>query len=179
WYKVESESETKKTQKKSTYEFDSVEPSRGRRKFRPMPLWTLTPKLQLGGGFHADNELFEKSYADKFFGLVGLKFRNRPTNRLSTQALFIVNNSLLLNASYEFTPSRKQNRNYYGVGVSHLLVSDKEFANLVEFDNYFVTGTYGYESLFSDGRGYWFEVRGYLGDSRYAVQIQVGYIIPI
>ena len=85
---------------------------------------------------------------------------------------------MFIGASWEFTPSRKRVRSYYGFGVAHLLVSNKQFSNLVDADSYYLTAQYGLEFLLANHHGWNVEIKGFWSGANYATQGSVGYIIP-
>ncbi|MCB0377056.1 MAG: hypothetical protein KDD33_01060 [Bdellovibrionales bacterium] len=86
------------------------------------------------------------------------------------------NNSFLMSASWHYMPSRKATRIYYGVGGAHKLISEKEFRSLFEWDQYYITGSIGLESLLSQTRGWRGEVKAYLASGDYAFHLLISYI---
>lgn len=178
WYKVESPKQERQNKKKDHYLYDSVEKSKMNRSFEAENFWSLRPKISLGGGYHADKALFNEGKTNRFFINGSLAFRNRPWHRLVANILLLQNNSLFTGFSVEFTPSREKNRTYYGFGVAHQMVADKEFSNLVDVDNYYVTAQYGWEFLRPDSHGFSVELKGFLSSTNYAIQFGGAYIIP-
>ena len=179
WYKVETPKKEKAKKTPRSHQQDSIEIQNIEAPVQKTILWNLEQKLLFGGGLLADRGTFEKNYWDRFFIMTGLRFRQRPTYRLSALAQLLQSNTFFLNANVDFTPSRKAKRTYYGFGVAHQLISEKEFANFVDRSNFFVTGHYGYEFLTSSRRGYSVEFKTFLGSENYAFQISIGFILPI
>lgn len=178
WYKVESQEEEKKTKTPDPYPYDSVEKDAPTKVFREVGFWSLRPKLGLSGGFHADKSFFKEKENNRFFLNASVQFLTKPWHRVTANAQLIQNNSMFIGGSWEFTPSRKRIRNYYGLGLAHLLVSQKEFSNLVDWDHYYVTIKYGWEFLLANQYGWNAEIKGFWSGNNYAVQASIGYIIP-
>ncbi len=179
WYKVESKKQEKKAKPKANYNYDSVEKSNPERQFQNPGYWSLRPKLSFSGGYHVDKAFLNEGKRNRLFFNTALQFRQRPWYRLTANALLLQNNSMLAGLSYEITPSRERVRTYYGVGVAHLLVAEKQFSNLVELDAYYATAQYGWEVLLPSKHGYNIEIKGFLSGNDYAIQISAGYIIPL
>lgn len=178
WYKVESKKQEKKSTNQTPYPYDSVEKQLPNKKFREIGFWSLRPKVALSGGFHADKAVFEDDKTNRFFFNSALYFRQRPWHRFAINALILQNNSAFVGGEWQFTPSRESSRNYYGAGIAHLLVSEKEFSNIVEFDAYYLTATFGREFLLQSQHAWFAEAKAYISSENYALQIGVGYIIP-
>ncbi len=178
WYKVESQQPEKKSKPRPFYPYDSVEKDAPQKTFKEIGFWSLRPKLGLSGGFHADRSFFDNDDADRFFINSTIQFRTRPWHRWSANVQLLQNNSMFVGAAWEITPSRESARSYYGVGVAHLLVSRKEFSNLVEPENYAVTAHYGWEFLLSNQHGWNLELKAFWSGSNPAIQFAAGYIIP-
>ena len=178
WYKVESKKPEKKSKNKNPYPYDSVEKDLPRKNFSEIGFWSLKPKLGLSAGFHADKEVFENDKTNRWFFNANLYFRNRPWHRFVINTLILQNNSAFVGGEWQYTPSRKHARNYYGIGVAHLLVSEKEFSNLVEQEAYHVTATVGREFLMRSQHAWFIEAKGFFTFENYALQLSAGYIIP-
>jgi hypothetical protein len=177
---IKSRAPKKKRKKKTApnYPYDSLEQTVPEKEFKEVGFWSLQPKLVLGGGFRVDEEVLDGRRYDRVFINASILFRNRPWHRLQGGFQLVHSNALLMGLTWEFTPSRERVRSYYGFGLSNLLVSDKEFRNFLEIDNYFATGVYGWEFLLPSGRGWNIEIKGYLGAEEQALQFSGGYIIP-
>jgi len=178
WYKVESKKSEKKKKTIPFYPYDSLEKGASKQSFKEIGFWSLRPKLGLSGGFHADRSLFSDHRLNRFFLNTSLQFRTRPTHRLTANAQLLLNNSMFIGGSWEFTPSRKRTRTYYGGGIAHKLVSNKQFSNLVEGESYYVTAQYGWEMLKPSGNGWTIEVKGFLSSADRAIQLSWGYLLP-
>lgn len=177
-YKVESKENEKKTKTHNPYPYDSVEKSAPSKKFAKTMMWSLRPKLSLSTGFHVDKAVLEDDKTNRFFFSAALRFHNRPAHRIAVNTQIMQNNSMFLGAAWELTPSRERARSYYGIGLAHLLVSEKEFSNLVEWDNYHLTAHYGYEVLLQNDRAWSVEIKGFLASGgNYAAQLSGGYIV--
>jgi len=179
WYKVENKVPEKKQKVSSSYPYDSVEKAASVTNFSEIGFWSLRPKLSLAGGFHADKAVFKDKKSNRWFFSTSLQFRNRPWQRISANVLLLQNNSMFVGSSWEYTPSRGSTRQYYGVGVAHLLVSEKEFSNLVEKESYYLTLHYGLEILLRSKNAIAIELKGFLTGNNHALQLSVGYIIPL
>ena len=178
WYKVESKKTQKESKPEPFYPYDSVEKDDKNRSFKEIGFWSLRPKIGLSLGFHADKAVFKNSKSNRGFLDSKIYFYNQPWYRVTLNVQIIQNNSAFLGGSLEYTPSRESSRNYYGVGASHLLVSEKEFSNLVEPDSYYLTATFGREFLLQTGHAWFVESKGYWSGNNYAIQLALGYIIP-
>jgi len=179
WYKVESKKPEKKQESPNPYPYDSVEKSAPDTQFYEIGFWSLRPKLSLSGGFHADKAVLKEGESNRFFFNTGLHFFNHPWYRINANILLLQNNSMFVGTSWEYTASRKSSRDYFGVGVAHRLISEKEFNNLVEGESYYLTAHYGLEFLLKSQRGISVELKGYYSSNNYALQLAFGYIIPL
>ncbi len=175
--KVETSEPQKSTQSNDDFDKDSVDPKDTLQKPTPLGIWSKGPKAALSLGYFADQESIEKSKNNRFFVGASLRFLDRSWHRVALEGLWIQNNSVFLSGSWEYVPSRKPLRNYYGLGVAHKLVSSKEFRNLVELENYFVTASFGTEYLLQSTQALGAEIKGLLGTEAYAVQLSLRYII--
>lgn len=178
WYKVESKEPTKKTKNQDPYPYDSVEKSAPNAKFRKTNIWSLRPKLSIGGGYQFDKSFFNDNKRNRLFLLTNLHFLNKPWSRWNASVQLMQNNSLFIGASWEITPSRERIRTYYGIGAAHLLVSEKEFSNLVDGESYYLTANCGWEVLLDNNHGWNVEIKGFWSSDDYAIQVSGGYIIP-
>lgn len=179
WYKVETNSEEKTRQKGDDYLYDSLEAPDSKPTFVDLGVWTLENNLVLKGGFHADEKFLKEDKSNRFLGGVGYRFFQRAWYRISIEGNLIQNNSFIVGGAWEYLPSRKPSRFYYGAGISHLLFADKEFRNFVEGENYFVTGHVGWENLMKSKHAWALEAKFYLTSGTYAHQISASYIIPL
>ncbi len=178
WYKVETKNDEKKSKNPEYYPYDSVEKGAPKKTFSEVGFWSLRPKLGLSGGFQGDKAVFTESRTDRFFINASVQFLTQPWYRVAAHFQLMQANSLFAGASLEFTPSRKRVRSYYGFGLAHLLVSKKQFSNLVEADSYYLTGNYGWEFLLRNQHGWNIELKAFWSGSNQALQVAVGYIIP-
>lgn len=179
WLKVESDSPQKKTKNNKPYPYDSLEADNPNKSFSETGFWSLQPKLLFTGGFHGDKAFIREGKTNRWFLGSGLQFRNHPWHRITIIGQLQQNNTLFVSGAWEYTPSRKAFRHYYGAGLAHLLVSDKQLSNLVELEHYFVTLSAGFEYLLQSRHGVMLEAKGFLGTNNYAVQITLGYLIPL
>ena len=175
WYKVEPKQEEKKVKSGESYTYDSLDNKSSNEKFSEVGFWSLRPKFSLGTGLLTDGEFSD--FPILFNG--SIYFSHHPWYRWSINALVVSDNSMLVNGSLEFTPSRKAQRFYYGFGIANQLVADKKFSNLVDIDNYFITGHYGLETLMRNGHGWSVEGKAYVNLSDFILQVGVNYIIPL
>lgn len=178
WYKVESDPPKKEIKTNPHYLYDSVERDDKKTLFSEVGFWSLRPKLGLSFGFHADKAVFTDSKTNRFFIDSKVYFRNRPWHRVTLNVQVIQNNSAFVGANWEYTPERTASRNYYGLGVAHRLVSNKEFSNLVEPDSYYATFNVGREYLQRNGNAWFGECKGLWSGNNFAIQLSIGYIIP-
>lgn len=179
WLNVQSEKKEKNNQNKPNYPYDSLESTQDKRNFSTSVFWTLQPRLTLGGGFHADKTYFQTGQPNRWFITSGLHFLNNPTYRINANLQLIQNNTLFASGSWDYTPSRKALRHYYGLGLAHRLISDKKFANFVEADSYFITASAGLEYLMKSKKGVACELKVFWGGSSYSLQLTFNYIIPL
>jgi hypothetical protein len=178
WYKVESPKKEKKKKTAPNYPYDSLEQTVPEKSLRRWAFGHFNLNLFWVVGFGWMKRSSDGRRYDRVFINASILFRNRPWHRLQGGFQLVHSNALLMGLTWEFTPSRERVRSYYGFGLSNLLVSDKEFRNFLEIDNYFATGVYGWEFLLPSGRGWNIEIKGYLGAEEQALQFSGGYIIP-
>lgn len=180
WLKVESEEKKpEEVAEPATYPFDSLGAQQTEKKFSEIGFWSLKPKLVLAAGFHGDKAFFTEDRDNRWFFNTSLKFRNRPWHRWSGGVQLLQNNSLFVHGAWEYTPSRKAMRHYHGVGASLRLVSEKEFRNLVETDNYYFTVNTGIEFLQKSQRAWIVELKGMVSTEDYVLQLAIGYVFNI
>lgn len=179
WYKVESEKEKTKTDDPPSYPYDSLENTEEKKVFREVGFWPNSSNLSFGGGFFADEEFFKNSKTNRWFINSDITFRNRAWHRLIVGGTLIQNNSFLFNLGWQYTPSRKPIRTFYGLGLAHLLYSEDEFRSLLVSGNYFVTASTGIEILQKSQRGWRGELKAYVGSGTYAVHFLINYIVHL
>ncbi len=175
--KVEtSESKTQPTPS-ADYPEDSVDPSMNSAPPKAQGIWSLGAKGSILGGYFADQESIEQSKDNRYFLGLSLRFLDRSWHRVNIEALWVQNNNLIVSGSWEYVPSRKPLRTYYGLGFSQRLVSDKEFRNIIELENYYLTASVGAEYLLESRDAFGAELKGLVGTEDYAVQLTLRYII--
>lgn len=179
WYNVETEKDEKEIKNVEEYPYDSVDSPEPKPVFAKTYLWNLRPKVSFSGGFHADKRFFETGESNRFFLNTNLHFRNRPWHRWVANIQLMQNNSLFLGASWEMTPSRKASRFYYGGGLSHRLISEKELGNFVEGENFYVNLQLGREILLSKDRAWTVEIKGMASSDNHALQLSFGYLFTL
>lgn len=179
WLKVESEEKKQEIIDPATYPYDSLEPQLMNKKFTEIGFWSLQPKLIFSGGFHGDKAFFETQKDNRWFFNSEIKFFNKPWHRWSGGVLFLQNNSLFLHGAWEYTPSRKPTRSYYGIGAAHRLISEKEFRNFLEGENYYLTLNTGFEFLARSQNAWNIELKGFLSSDNYVAQLSIGYMISL
>jgi hypothetical protein len=177
WYKVETKEKPKTSKKAEDFHYDSLENPVPMKKFVSPSFWSLRPKLTLGAGFHADKNAFKGNQWDRLFLIAGARFFVQPWHRWTAQVQLLQNNTMFVSAAWEITHSREAARSYYGFGLAHLLLTDKEFSNFVEPDSYHLTAHYGWEFLLEKHRAWNTEVKAFWSGNNYALQLSVGYLI--
>ena len=176
WYKVEPAQPKKEESTLEPYEFDSVESKKEDKQWRAFYIWSLKPKLNIGGGFLADKRFIENDDSKRWFFSSEVSFRQRAWHRLVAGALLTQNSNLLVSGSWHYTPSRRWLRAFYGVGAAISLFADSEFRSIVKDDRYFITASYGWELLLSQDNGLRFEAKAYAGTKYYGVHLLASYI---
>ncbi len=179
WYNVETKSKNENKKKEESYPYDSVDSKDSKPRFARSYFWNLRPKVGFSGGFHADRRFFETGKANRLFFNTSLYFRNRPWHRWVANIQYMQNNSLFAGASWEITPSRKQSRFYYGAGLSHRLVSEKELNNFIEEENFHINLQCGQEILTSKDQAWNIEAKAFFSTNNQAIQLSLGYIFSI
>lgn len=179
WLKVETQKEQPKQSQKDTHLYDSLEAPIETPAFASPGLWTLDTRVTAGFGFLADRAFWETGNSSRWFFNAGLQWRVRPWHRLSSQVLLLQNNTLFLSTSWDYTPSRTQFRPYYGVGLAHQVLASKQISNLLEIEQYYLTGKAGIEYLLESKHGLLAEAKLLLGTQSYALQVTFGYLIPL
>ena len=175
--KVETSTQTREPTEPSTYPYDSLDKARARNVKRPHRQWPLRSQLIFSTGFFTPTDDFRQPPLDMLFFQVGMQFFTRPTYRYRIQTTLLPQEGLMVSGSWEYTPSRKVWRPYYGLGAAHKLLAQREFSNLVELSQYYVTAQAGLEYRLPGSGGLSFELKTYLGTEDAALQLSVGYII--
>ncbi len=179
WYNVESDLEKEKDEKSENYPYDSVDSPKGKPITTHSYFWNLRPKIGFSGGFHADKSVFNNNQNNRFFINTHMRFYNQPWNRWVANLQLLQNNTFFISASWELTPSRKANRSYYGLGLSHRLVSEQELNNFVDQENFYINLQWGREMLISKNRAWFFELRGLASMEDYVLQLSIGYELSL
>jgi hypothetical protein len=177
--KVESDDKISKKTQQTSYSNESLETASPKIQYSESGYWSQIPKLIISGGFHGDKEFIENGEDKRWLFNTGLLFHHRNWYRFNINGLILQNNNFILSGSWEYTPSRKSIRAVYGIGLSHLMISSKEFRNFLEVKNYFLTGHIGIEYLLDQRQGLMAQAKAFANFDSYALQVTIGYIIAL
>lgn len=180
WHKVESPKKEESSKKgPKPHQFDSLEDKFKFQKPRPQRLWPLNPRLNLSGGLQLEGDDSAPDQFGLLNGRIGVVFNTQANRRFAGGVALIQNREAMLNFDIQFTPSRTFSRFFYGFGIAHQLTADKELSNLLELENYFVTGLLGWEILLTKTQGVFFSTRGMASTGNQIVELNLGYTFKL
>lgn len=175
--KVETSTQTSEPSNHPTYPYDSVDRAKLQADASAHRQWPLRSQLLFSSGFYTPAGSWNPRTLEMFFLQAGVQFVTRPTYRYRVQMTLLPEEGLMINGTWEYTPSRKVWRPYYGIGAAHKLLAQREFTNLVELSQYYVTAQAGLEYRLPKSGGLSFELKTFIGTEDSALQLSVGYII--
>ena len=175
--KVETDKPTHDSTHPPAYPYDSVDKARTKKTKPAHRQWPLRSQLLFSTGLYTPTDSWSSKTLEMLFFQVGLQFLTRPTYRYRLQTTILPEEGLMVSGTWDYTPSRKMWRPYYGVGAAHKLLAQREFSNLVELSQYYVTAQAGFEYRLPNSGGLSFELKTFIGTEDRAVQISFGYII--
>jgi hypothetical protein len=141
--------------------------------------WTLDPKLGLGLGALINSDRLNEPVIGWMTAQVDLNLLVSPTYRYSLQLLVLPSDSVFLSASWEATPSRKALRPFYGLGLAHQMIANKEFSNLVEWDQYFLTLQAGIEYNLPSQNGVRAELKSFINRQDPSLLVNLSYLFNL
>jgi len=163
WYKVEPKEKKERTTKEPQYQFDSLENNAKTQSYGLAPLWGLGPMLSFGGGLMIDEPYLEDEHNRPGVLNVDLTFKDRAWHRLRLGGTFTFYSQFLTFLSWDYTPSRKAQRNFYSLGVGLVISPEDEFRNFLSIKNYLLAPGIGREFLLRGRRGVRIEAKALIG----------------
>jgi hypothetical protein len=141
--------------------------------------WTLDPKLGLGLGALVNSDRLNEPVISWMTAHVDINLLVSPTYRYNLQLLVLPSDSVFLSASWETTPSRKALRPFYGFGLAHQMIAHKEFSNLVEWDQYFLTLQAGIEYQLPSQNGVRAELKSFINRQDPSLLLNFSYLFNL
>lgn len=132
-------------------------------------IWPLRSHFYLSLGFFADQAFVEHDQRDRWVLGAGAKFRDRSWHRWSAEGQWIINNTFLANAQWEYLTSRRPLRQFWGLGVTQLWEPQKEIRNILETENFYLTVGIGLEQLYQKNRAWSVDIKALWGLESYGV----------